>query len=314
MRHFLIDTDTASDDAVALVMALHYPDVQVEAITVVAGNVPVDQGVQNALYTVELCQQSIPVYRGMAAPLLQPLQTAQFVHGQDGMGDVGLPLIGRVPAPGNAVDIIRQTIRRFPGEITLVTLGPLTNIAMALLLEPDLAQLVRECVIMGGIGQGYGNVSPVAEFNIWVDPEAASLVFASGMPITMVGWDISRIYATFTTDEAQALRNVGTPLAAFCVEIQRNVQQFAVERTHLPGFDLPDPITMAVALDPATARVVKPLNVTVETAQSLSRGQTLVDHLQITGNPPNANVVLEASRAHFLDILYAAVRDDVARD
>ena len=314
MRHFLIDTDTASDDAVALVMALRYPEVQVEAITVVAGNVPVDQAVQNALYTVELCQQKVPVYRGAAAPMLQPLQTAQYVHGQDGLGDIGLPLSGRVPAAGHAVDAIRETIRRFPHEITLVTLGPLTNVALALLLDPELAQLVRECVIMGGIGQGYGNVTPVAEFNIWVDPEAASIVFASGMPITMVGWDISRIHATFTVQEAQALRSVGTPLATFCIDIQRNAQEFALEKTQLPGFDLPDPIAMAVALDSSTATVVKPLNVTVETAFSLSRGQTLVDHLQVTGNPPTARVVLEASRSRFLDILYAAVRDDVARD
>src|SRR5689334_6529842 len=188
MRRFLIDTDTASDDAVALVMALHAKDVeevQVEAITVVAGNVPLEQGVQNALYTVELCKSRVPVYQGMAAPLLRPLQTAQHVHGRDGMGEIGLPLHGRTPATGHAVDIIRETIRRHPHEITLVTLGPLTNVAMALLLEPALAGLVKECVIMGGIGEGYGNVTPVAEYNIWVDPEAAKIVYASGLPITM---------------------------------------------------------------------------------------------------------------------------------
>src|SRR5262249_35614486 len=112
MHHFLIDTDTASDDAVALVMALTYPDVQVEAITVVAGNVSVDQGVQNALYTVALCNKQVPVYRGAAAPLLHPLETAQNIHGQDGMGDIGLPLSGRMPAEGHAVDVLRETIHR----------------------------------------------------------------------------------------------------------------------------------------------------------------------------------------------------------
>src|ERR1700730_13454367 len=142
MRRFLIDTDTASDDAVALVMALRSPDVKVETITVVAGNVPIEQGIQNALYTVELCQKQVPVYRGAAAPILRPLETAQDIHGTDGMGDIGLPLFGRKPAPGHAVDVIRNIVNRYPGEVTLVALAPLTNIALALLLEPDLASKV----------------------------------------------------------------------------------------------------------------------------------------------------------------------------
>src|SRR6266704_4927685 len=145
MRRFLIDTDTASDDAVALVMALRDPDVQVEAITVVAGNVPLEQGLQNALYTVHICQKQVPVYRGLAAPILRSLETAQDIHGQDGMGDIGLPLSGRIHAAGHAVDIIRETINRHPGEITIVALAPLTNIAMAILLDPPLASKVKEC-------------------------------------------------------------------------------------------------------------------------------------------------------------------------
>jgi purine nucleosidase len=170
MQHLLIDTDVASDDAVALVIALTLPQVQVEAITVVAGNVPVEQAVQNALYTVELCGSSVPVYQGMAAPLLRPPQAALHVHGRDGMGDIGLPLSGRAAAPGHAVDIISQTIRHHAHNITLVTLGPLTNLALALLHDPSLPQLVSECVIMGGVGQGPGNITPVAEYNIWADP------------------------------------------------------------------------------------------------------------------------------------------------
>src|SRR6266581_3507000 len=176
MRHFLIDTDTASDDAVALVMALRDPHVQIEAITVVAGNVSLDQGLQNALYTVELCQKQVPVFRGM--------------------GDIGLPLSGRIHAAGHAVDIIRETINRHPGEITIVALAPLTNIAMAILLDPPLASKVKECIIMGGTAQGIGNINPVAEFNIWVDPEAAKIVFSSQMPITMVDWYTSTAFAT----------------------------------------------------------------------------------------------------------------------
>ena len=308
MRHFLIDTDTASDDAVALVMALQAPDVSVEAITVVAGNVPLDQGVQNALYTVERCGQRVPVHRGISRPLMRPLETAQFCHGQDGMGDIGLPLSGRSPAPGHAVQTILDVAERRSGDLTLVTLGPLTNVAVALTLEPSLPEAIQRCVIMGGIGHGYGNIIPAAEYNIWVDPEAARIVFESGLPITMVGWDVSHKYATFTDDEAAALRGV-SGLAEFCVDIQRALREFGESYLKQVGFDLPDPIAMAVALDPAIATRMRPMHVEVESKSDLTRGATVVDHLRVSGNQPNAEVVLEASRQGFLDLLYTLLRE-----
>ncbi len=308
MRRFLIDTDTASDDAVALVMALRNPEIKVEAITVVAGNVPLEQGVQNALYTVELCKADVPVYAGCAKPLMRPLETAQFVHGEDGMGEIGLPLSGRTPASGHAMEVIIDTIRRFAGDITLVTLGPLTNVALALARAPEIARMVKRCVIMGGIGLGHGNVVPAAEYNIWVDPEAAKMVFESGLPITMVGWDISQKYATFDDAEADRLRRI-SPLGEFCVAIQTHLRKFGMEKLWLAGFDLPDPIAMAVAIDPAVATVVKRLHVEIETTSPLTRGAVVVDHLGITGTTPNADVVLEASRDRFLELLYAAVKE-----
>lgn len=307
MRRFLIDTDTASDDAVALVMALNHPDVRIEAITVVAGNVSLKQGVQNALYTVERCGKQVPVYEGLEKPLLRPLKTAQYVHGQDGMGDIGLPLSGRRPADGHAVNVIIDTIRRFVGEITLVTLGPLTNVAVALLRDPSTASKVEKCVIMGGIGFGHGNVVPAAEYNVWVDPEAAKIVFESDLPIVMVGWDVSQRFATFNDEEAEKIRSV-SPLGQFCVDIQRCLREFGMNELKLVGFDLPDPIAMAVALDPKVATVTKRLHVAVETRSELTRGATVVDHLGITGQEPNAEVVLEASRERFLRVLYDAVR------
>ena len=307
MRRFLIDTDTASDDAVALVMALNHPDVRIEAITVVAGNVSLKQGVQNALYTVERCGKQVPVYEGLEKPLLRPLETAQYVHGQDGMGDIGLPLSGRRPADGDGVKVIIDTIRRFVGEITLVTLGPLTNVAVALLRDPSTASKVEKCVIMGGIGFGHGNVVPAAEYNVWVDPEAAKIVFESDLPIVMVGWDVSQRFATFNDEEAEKIRSV-SPLGQFCVDIQRCLREFGMNELKLVGFDLPDPIAMAVALDPKVATVTKRLHVAVETRSELTRGATVVDHLGITGQEPNAEVVLEASRERFLRVLYDAVR------
>lgn len=308
MRHFLVDTDTASDDAVALVMALKNPDVQVDAITVVAGNVPLDQAVQNALYTVELCGADVPVYRGADKPLTRALETAQDIHGMDGMGDIGLPLAGRTPAEGHAVDAIIETINRRVGQVTLVTLGPLTNIALALQRDRSIAGKVNRCVVMGGIGFGYGNVTPVAEYNIWVDPEAARIAFESGLPITMVGWELSHQHAVFDPGETAKLREIGTPLATFCVDIQKVLDAYCLATTQLAGFDLPDPLAMAVALAPSVATVTQHLHVAIETTSELCRGQTVVDHLSIMRRAPNVHVVREIDRDKFLQLLYRAVQ------
>src|SRR6478609_6201513 len=242
----LIDTDTASDDAVALLLALRTPDVEVDAITVVGGNVEVEQGVQNALYTVELAGKTTPVYAGRTG-------TTHFghaVHGDDGMGDIGLPLAGREPAPGDAVDALERLIREAPSQYTLVTLGPLTNVAA--LLERGVAPLLRDVVIMGGTSDDVGNVAPHAEYNVWADPTAAATVFASGARITMVGWDVSRTYAVFAPADQDELRALG-PLGAFSVDIQRTLIEFCRTKTKLDGYDLPDPIATAVALDRSVA-------------------------------------------------------------
>ncbi len=306
MRKFIIDTDTASDDAVALVMALRQPDIDVKAITVVAGNVPLAQGLQNALYTVELCGASAPVYAGCAKPLLRDLETAEVVHGNDGMGDIGLQLRGREPAPGHAADALRQVINDNAGDITLVTLGPLTNVALALLREPELAGKVSGCTIMGGIGAGHGNVTPTAEFNIWVDPEAAKIVYESGLPVTMVGWDISWRYATFDADQADEIRRIGTPLAEFVIDIQKTLTDFSVRENALAGFDLPDPIAMAAAIDPSVCRYER-YRVDVTTGDDLARGVTVVDRLGVTGRAPNVDVAVSADRAAFIALLKRSV-------
>ena len=307
MRRFIVDTDTASDDAVALVMALRHPGVRVEAITVVAGNAPLEQCVQNALYTAEICGADVPVYAGRGAPLLRPPRHATHVHGEDGMGDIGLPLGGRAPAAGHAADQLVERISQVPGEITLVTLGPLSNIGLALLREPRIAQQVRQCVIMGGTSDGYGNISPVAEANIWNDPEAARIVFDSGMPITMVGWDIARKYAVLEPGDMARLRAIGTPLAQFCVDIQATLQRFVQTVTRLPGVDMADPVAMAVALDPAIATKVLKVPVIVDTTDGPGRGQTVLDHRGILGRAHAAEVVLEADWARFVGLLEQAV-------
>jgi purine nucleosidase len=303
-RRFVIDTDTASDDAVALLMALREPSVDVIAITVVAGNVPLDLGVQNALYCVELAGADVPVYAGAAAPLIQPLHTAQFVHGQDGMGDIGLELTGRVPAEGHAVDrLIELADANDPGELTLITLGPLTNVALAFARRPDIAGRFREIVMMGGTSDGFGNITAAAEFNIWVDPEAAAMVFGSGANLAMVGWDISRKYAMFTPREASELAAVG-PLGKFSVDIQAVLSKFVHDTNREPGFDLPDPIAMGYALDPAIATATTNVNVVIETRGEYTRGMTVCDHMTYTGRAPNCTVVLEASHEAFVAQLH----------
>lgn len=306
-KPFIIDTDTASDDAVALVMAAKNPHINIKAITVVAGNVSLEQGIQNAMYSLSLCQKDIPIYAGMNKPMARELKTADHVHGKDGMGDIGLPLKGFIPKKEHAVNILIEKINAFPNQITLVCLGPLTNIATALSLDNTLATKVKKCIIMGGVGKGRGNVTPISEYNFWADPEAAKIVFESGMPIKMVGWDISRKYAVFNDADVERLRKIGTPLSSFCVNIQGTLIEYVKNITHLDGFDLPDPIAMAIALDPSIATETKKAFVSILLNDDFSRGQSVIDYVNATGNPPNAEIVLRADSLKFRNLLHQSL-------
>lgn len=307
-RPFFIDTDTASDDAVALVLALTHPDVEVIGIGVVAGNVPLDMAVQNALYTRELCGRlDVPVHAGEAAPLQLPLTTAQNVHGGDGMGDLGLPLSGRTPDTIDAVEALLVASHDHAGELTLVTLGPLTNIARAIERDPSFPDRVARTVVMGAVADHIGNVTPVAEFNMWADPHAVEAVLDSGLALEFVGWDISRFYAVVEPEQAAELRNIGTPLAEFCIDIQRVVAQFCATTTKLAGFDLPDPIAMSIAIDPSIAIETRRLHLEVETESELTRGMVVMDVLEYSDRPPNAVVVTRADRSGFIEMLRAAI-------
>ncbi len=309
-RPFWIDTDTASDDAVALVIALRHPDVDVRGIGVVAGNVPLDMAVQNALYTRELIGRTdVPIHVGEAAPLRLPLETAQNVHGGDGMGDIGLPLHGRSPDGDDAVDALLQASHDHAGELTLVTLGPLTNVARAIERDPSLPERIPRTVVMGAVADHVGNVSPVAEFNMWCDPHAVDAVLASGLSLEFVGWDISRKHAVVTPDAADELRAVGSPIAEFCIDIQAVVAAYCATDTKLDGFDLPDPIATAYAIDPAIATDTRRLNLRVETDSALTRGMVVMDLLGFTGHAPNALVVTAADHDRFMAMLRSALVD-----
>lgn len=301
-----IDTDTASDDAVALMMAFRLWPGEVLGLGVVCGNVPLPQAVQNALFVRDLCGASCPVHPGSAVPLVRPLQDASHIHGRDGMGDAGLPVHGRAPAPGHAATALIAASRARPG-LTLVTLGPLTNVALALRLDPGLAGRIGTCVMMGGVSDGIGSMTEVAEFNIWVDPEAAEIVFASGLPITMVGWDISRKHAWIADDLAAELRALGTERARAAIDGTRTLRAFCESAPGIAAFDLPDPIAMAVALDPAVATATRQVAVTVACNHDATRGQTILDDRGFTGRRRSVTAVTEASRDRFLDPLVAAL-------
>ncbi len=305
-RPFFIDTDTASDDAVALALALTDDRVNVVGIGVVAGNVPLDSAVQNALYTREVCgREDVPVYVGADRPLVLELGTAQNVHGNDGMGDIGLPLNGRAPDAGHAVDALIEASHTHAGELTLVTLGPLTNIALAVRRDPTLAKRIPRVVIMGAAADHVGNVNPVAEFNMWVDPHAVQVVLDSGLPLEFVGWDISRRDAVIVPALADELRAIGTPLAEFCVDIQATVASFCATETKLAGFDLPDPIAMAYAIDPTIATETRRMHLDVECDSVTTRGMVVMDLLGFTRREPNALVVMHADHERFVHMLRA---------
>jgi len=306
-RRLWIDTDTASDDAVAIVMALRHPNTEVVGMSVVIGNVPVEMGVQNALYTAELCGKSIPVHAGAALPLVRPFATAQHVHGVDGMGDIGLPLKGRTATSNDAVHAMIEAFRKEPGELELVALGPLTNLALAIRIEPQFASWVKRCVIMGGTGVLPGNATPLSEFNWWIDPEAVHIVLESGMKVEMVGWDVSLADSVIDTDLAEELRSLG-PLGQFSIDIQKSLRRFIEEVTGRTGFDWPDPIAMAVALEPDIASSEAHRRVEVSLGLGHERGQAIVDHLGNTKREPNCRVVYRVDRERFIDMTRKAFR------
>lgn len=294
-RPILIDTDTASDDAVALIMAMRSPSVEIKAITTVAGNVPVEQATRNALFTVELCGAEVPVYSGAAKPLQRELQTASWFHGQDGLGDHGFAPSVHAPASGDAVDVLIEAVLSTPG-IEIITLGPLTNLALALERWPALARSIRRCVVMGGAPCCEGNVTPAAEFNIWVDPEAARAVFTSGVPIEMIGWHLARFDAVLNEREIHELLALKTPLAEFAIRANSTAAEAYYTQTGEHGISLPDPVAMAVLLDPTLKLEVSRHYVAIECNSELSRGMTVVDRLDVAADPRNSLVWSEIMR------------------
>ena len=287
-RPFLIDTDTASDDAVALILALRNRDIEVKAITTVAGNVGVAQGTQNALYVTELCGSNVPVFAGAARPLLRKHVLADWFHGADGLADRGYKPSLAKPQPGHAVDAMIEIIGANP-DIEVVTLGPLTNLALAFAREPRLAANIKRLVIMGGNPCCEGNVTPAAEYNMWVDPEAARMVFLSGASIELVGWHLCRGANALSQSDIDTVLGFGTALGEFAIECNRTAMAAYKTQSGDVGISLPDPIAMAIAIDPSICPEASRHFVDIETSSDLTRGMTVVDRLNVASDGRNGS-------------------------
>jgi pyrimidine-specific ribonucleoside hydrolase len=273
VQRIIIDTDPGVDDALAILLALRSPELKVEAITPVAGNVPLDYTLPNALRLVEIAGRTdVPVAAGASHPLVRNLITAAHVHGNNGLAGVEFPAPKVKPVQESATEIIRRLVRSSPGEISIVAVGPLTNVAIALRNDPELSGLLRSIVIMGGSLSG-GNVTPAAEFNLYADPEAARIVFDAGVPLTMVGLDVTR-KVLFTPEHLKSLQAGATPWSQAAARIMGATIE-RLNRGPRPMLEaMHDPLTVANLIDPGILKF-QDYYVEVETQGEFTAGETV---------------------------------------
>lgn len=315
----IIDTDTAGDDVFSLMIALTRPGVSVEAITIAHGNVGFDQHAENALKTIEVCGRGgeVPVYLGAERPLSRRPLAASYVFGADGMSDAGFPPSPQRPAPGEAADQIVRRIMAAPGEITLLAQAPLTNLALAVMMEPRIAQACRHLWIMGGTDNAVGNVTPAAEYNLYVDPEAAKIVLAAGFQVSIVTWTLTLRDGLFTLDQLAELAALDTPRSRFFTAVNRASLDFAQKTQGLGGSLHPDALACALALDERLVLGSEMCAVDVETKGELTRGYLSVSHPilpdaeladpELLAKAPNARVIKAADRGGFFAAMKAAL-------
>jgi purine nucleosidase len=303
----IVDTDTAGDDVFSLLLALRHPQVQLEAVTIVCGNVRFEQQIENALYTIEMAGRAgeVPVYPGCASPLIADWIGAEYVHGEDGMGDSGFPSAGQRPEPEHAVDELVRRVGERPGELTILAQGPLTNLALAVARDPDFPAKVKHLYVMGG---GVGNVTPAAEFNFYVDPEAAKVVLNAGFPLTLFTWTLTRTHGVFGDEKRARIEALGTPLARFFGQVNRKALEFDRDVVGIGGSTHPDSMTCAAILDPSLILAAEEAVVDVETTGDLTRGWNLIDTLGRTGRHPNARVVTDFDTDRFFELLLEVLR------
>ncbi|MBY6055058.1 nucleoside hydrolase [Leisingera daeponensis] len=303
-RKIIIDTDPGQDDAVAILLALASPEeLELLGITCVAGNVPLSLTSKNARIVCEAAGRTdVPVYAGSKAPLARPLITAEHVHGQTGLDGPQLWEPEMPLAEGCGVDFIIETLLSHePGTVTLCTLGPLTNVAAAFGRAPAIIERVQEIVMMGGAYFEVGNITPAAEFNIYVDPEAAETVFRSGVPVTVMPLDVThKVLAT--KPRVEAIRALGTRVGHFTAEMLDFFERFDVEKYGSDGGPLHDPCVIAWLLQPGLFSG-RHVNVEIETKSDLTLGMTVADWWGVTDRKPNALFIGDADANGFFKLL-----------
>ncbi|MBX0326335.1 nucleoside hydrolase [Oscillochloris sp. ZM17-4] len=296
----LLDTDPGIDDALAILLALASPEIDLAALAVVHGNCALSEAVRNGLDVLALGGAAhIPVAAGCDRPLLRPRFHAPEVHGVSGLGYAALPPSPAAAVAEHAVDLLIREVMAAPGEVTLVAVGPLTNVALAMRKEPRLAGSLRELIYMGGAFRIEGNASPLAEFNVYADPHAAQIVFTSGAPITIMPWDITR-GVRITDVHIGRLLERGGPIAHFVAESTRYYMEMHRVRLGFAGCSLNDPAALALAYVPELA-VTRPVNVEVELSGELSVGKTVADFLGKTDRAPNVRLVEQFDGEGFVE-------------
>jgi purine nucleosidase len=303
----IIDTDPGQDDAVAILLALASPEIRVLGIVAVAGNVPLHHTEKNVRKICELADRTdVKAYAGASRPLLRPLVTAEYVHGKTGLDGPVLPEPVMELQSQDGVDFIIQTLRTEPsGTVTLCPLGPLTNIALALIRAPDIAPRIKQIVLMGGGCFEGGNVTPAAEFNIYVDPHAAAAVFASGVPIVVMPLDMTHTALT-TKARVERFRHAGTPVMTAVAAWIDYFERFDEHKYGTDGGPLHDPTVIAWLIKPELFEG-RACNVEIETASELTMGMTVIDWWGVTTRPKNAFVIGKVDADGFFDLIFERV-------
>jgi inosine-uridine nucleoside N-ribohydrolase len=294
MKHVIIDTDPGIDDTAAIFLALASPELHIEALTTVYGNGTIVDCTRNALLILETAGHSdIPVYQGAGKPLMAAPTYGSYVHGSDALGNVGVPSPVGAPQARHAVYELVERVMARPGEITLIALGPLTNVALALSLEPRMASALAELIVMGGAVLTHGNITEVATANLYNDPEAAAIVYQSGAPVVQVGMDVCQKVA-ISEAHLERLRGTPTPTAQLLTRITPTLAKSYAERNLRPlgtGVHYNDVPAMAYAIDPSLYEI-REYHVRIATHDVLTRGQTVVDVINRWQYPPNAKVLM----------------------
>lgn len=299
-KRIIIDTDPGIDDALAFLLALASPEIQLEALTTTQGNVTVDNATRNALAVLELGRSGhIPVAGGSVLPLVQPLRASALVHGESGLGNAKLPPPRTKPLHQHAVDYLIERVLAEPQEISIFPIGPLTNIAMAIRKEPRFVTSVKELVIMGGAILEHGNVTPQAEFNIHVDPHAAHIVFHSGIPITLIPLDVTH-KCLFLQKDVDRLMQIPSPISRFIRDMMEVYLRVSLAWGY-PGSALHDPLTLATVIAPELL-TLKEYYVDVDISGGVSMGKTFADILHLTKKPPNMKVAMNVRGEEFVEL------------